>query len=137
MALDAFLKGNKKTKGSIKFAASKEFLDEEGKAMEWEIRPLKSREADLIRSECTDINAKGKRVSIDQAKFNRMVAATCTVYPNLNDKELQDSYDVMCAEDLVLEMLDNDGEFQSYVKRVMEVSGYMETEEDLIETAKN
>ncbi len=137
MALSAFLKENRKEKGTVKYAVSKDFVDENGKVIEWEIRALKSREADAIRNACTEINAKGKKVTVDQSKFNRLTAAKCTVFPNLNDQELQDSYGVMCAEDLVAELLDNDGEYQNYIKKVMEVSGYMESDEELIETAKN
>ena len=75
--LNAFFKKNKKERATVKYAASKDFVDEEGKVMEWEIRPLKSKEADRIREECTSIEAKGKKVAVDNGKFNRMVAAAC------------------------------------------------------------
>ncbi len=136
-ALSVFLKQNKKEKSNIKYVASESFIDVDGKLVEWEIRPLKSKEADFIRNECTEINNKGRKVNVDGAKFNRMLAAKCTVFPNLNDKELQDSYGVMGAEALVQEMLDNDGEYQNYCKRVLEVSGYTESDEELVEEAKN
>lgn len=135
MALVAFLKQNKKTTDTVKFAASKAFVDENGKPVEWEIKPLKSREADKIRSECNTYG-KGGKVKSDTAKFNRAVAAACTVFPNLNDAELQDSYEVMGAEELITEMLDKDGEFQAYVKKCLEVSGY-ENNAELVEEAKN
>ena len=135
MALVAFLKQNKKTTDTVKFAASKAFVDENGKPVEWEIKPLKSREADKIRSECSTYG-KGGKVKSDTAKFNRAVAAACTVFPNLNDAELQDSYEVMGAEELITEMLDKDGEFQAYVKKCLEVSGY-ENNAELVEEAKN
>ena len=64
------------------------------------------------------------------------MAAACTVFPNLNDAELQDSYGVMGAEELITEMLDKDGEFQAYVKKCLEVSGY-ENNAELVEEAKN
>lgn len=133
--LKAFLKQNKKTTDTIKYAASRSFVDEEGKPLEWEIRPLKSREADAIRKECMSLN--GKRAFVDSGKFNRMAAARCTVFPNLNDKELQDSYGVLGAEELIQELLDNDGEYQMYCKKVLELSGYDKADEELIEEAKN
>lgn len=74
---------------------------------------------------------------MDNETFNRMAAAKATVFPDLNDKELQDSYGVMCAEDLIVEMLDKDGEFQEYVKNVMAVSGYNITDTELVKEAKN
>lgn len=135
--LNAFLKQNKKEKTTVKFAASKAFTDENGNPIEWEIRPLKSREADTIRSECSRINTKGKKVDIDTAKFNRMIAARCTVFPNLDDKELQDSYGVMGAEQLIQELLEDDGEYQLYCQKVLEVSGYQKSDEELVEEAKN
>lgn len=135
--LNAFLKQNKKERENIKFAASSAFKDENGELIQWEIRPLKSREADLIRTECTNINAKGKKIDVDNSKFNRMIAAKCTVFPNLDDKELQDSYGVMGAEQLIQELLDNDGEYQNYCQKILEISGYSKTDEQLREEAKN
>lgn len=135
--LNAFFKKNKKEKEIVKYAASKDFVDEKGTVIEWEIRPLKSKEADKIRNECTTIEAKGKRVSVDNGKFNRMVATVCTVFPNLNDPELQDSYSVLGAEELIQEMLDNDGEYQAYCKKILEISGYEMDDNELIKEAKN
>jgi hypothetical protein len=136
-ALSVFLKQNKKEKGNVKFAASSDFADEKGKPVEWEIRPLKSREADHIRNECTQVNNKGRKINVDGNRFNLMVAAKCTIFPNLNDKDLQDSYGVMGAEALLQELLDNDGDYQAYCKKVLEVSGYAESDEELVEEAKN
>lgn len=133
--LKAFLKQNKKTTGTIKVVASESFIGEDGKPMEWEVRPLKSREADEIRAQCTTM--KGKKPVADSAKFNRMVAAKCTVFPNLNDKELQDSYGVLGAEELIQELLDNDGEYQMYCRKVLELSGYDKSDAELIDEAKN
>lgn len=136
MALAAFLKQNKKETGNIKFAASQSFLDDEGKPIEWTLRPMTSKAAENIRKSCQNYG-KGGKVVVDSARFNRMVAAYCTVEPNLNDAELQDSYGVMGAEDLIVEMLDNDGEYQAYVKKCMEISGYNQNDAELVEEAKN
>lgn len=136
MALDAFLKKNKKQSENVRIAASTAFADEKGKVIEWEIRPLKTKEAEKIRAACSSYG-KGGKVTVNQALFNQMVAARCTVYPNLNDKELQDSYGVMGAEDLICELLDKDGEFQAYVKKCLEISGYDQTDAELVEEAKN
>jgi hypothetical protein len=133
---EAFLKQNKKQDETMKFAASMSFTDKNGRPLEWEIRPLKSKEAASIRK-LTNKIGKGGRVDVDNETFNRMAAAKATVFPDLNDKELQDSYGVMCAEDLIVEMLDKDGEFQEYVKNVMAVSGYNITDTELVKEAKN
>lgn len=135
--LNAFLKQNKAEKQTVMVAASENFKDEDGAALQWEIRPLKTKEADYIRNECTAISQKGKKIEVDNAKFNRMIAAKCTVFPNLNDKELQDSYGVMGAEELIVEMLDNDGEYQAYCQKILNISGYNKTDRELVEEAKN
>lgn len=136
MALAAFLKQNRKEVETVKFVASDRFVDENGKPIEWEIKPLKSKEAENIRSQCRSYG-KGGKVNFDNAKFNRMVAAKCTVYPNLNDAELQDSYGVMGAENLIVEMLDCDGDYMRYVNKCSEVNNWKDTDAELVEEAKN
>lgn len=134
---EAFLKQNKKNSNeTIKFPASEDFVDENGKVIDWEIKPLKTKDADKIRKACSTQNKKGLLI-VDNEKFNRMVAATCTVYPNLNDAELQDSYGVMGEEDLIEQLLDKDGEYQAYVKKCLEVSGYKKQMSELVDEAKN
>lgn len=130
-----FLKEHKIEEGNVKYAASVSFRDEDGKPIEWELKPLKTREAENIRAQCNEV--KGGKVKTDTAKFNRMVAAACTVYPNLKSSELQDSYGVMGAENLITEMLDNDGEYQRYVQKCLEVSRYNKSDMDLVDEAKN
>jgi hypothetical protein len=134
--LSAFLKQNKKETPNVKYAASKAFLDDNGKPIEWEIKPAKTKVVENIRSQCSEIG-KGGKVKVDNARFNRLIAAACTVYPNLNDAGLQDSYGVIGAEELITEMLDNDGEFQKYVTKCLEVSGYDRNDAELVEEAKN
>ena len=136
MALEAFLRQNKKERETIKFPASKAFVDEDGKPLEWTIRPLTSKEAENIRKQVNTYK-KGGRVEIDNALFNRKVAAACTVYPDLKNAELQDSYGVMGEENLIVEILDNDGEYQTYVAKCLEVSGYNQNENELVAEAKN
>jgi hypothetical protein len=64
------------------------------------------------------------------------LAVACTVFPNLNAKELQDSYKVMGAEALLKAML-TPGEYASYVEKVQEVCGFSTPIEEEIEEAKN
>ena len=136
MALEAFLRQNKKERETIKFPASKAFVDEKGNPMEWTIKPLTSKEAENIRKQVNTYK-KGGTVEIDNALFNRKVAAACTVFPDLKNAELQDSYGVMGEENLIVEMLDNDGEYQTYVAKCLEVSGYNQNENELVTEAKN
>jgi hypothetical protein len=133
--LRAFLKQNKKETKNIKFVASERFTDENENPVEWEIKPVSSRRADVIREECTTV--KGKNIKVDSKKFNRMLAVECTVFPDLNDKDLQDSYGVMGAEQLIQELLDVDGEYQGYLNKILEVCGYTKSEQELVDEAKN
>ena len=56
--------------------------------------------------------------------------------PNLNDKELQDSYHVMGADTLLKAML-TAGEYANYLERVQEVNGFDVPMEELVEDVKN
>ena len=64
------------------------------------------------------------------------MCAACTVYPNLNDAELQDSYGVKSADALLKKML-MPGEYTEYKNRVMEINGYDMSMEELVDEAKN
>ena len=63
------------------------------------------------------------------------ICVRTTVFPNLNDKELQDSYGVMSAEELITTML-TPGEFEDYSTKVMETNGFTD-EKNLVKEAKN
>lgn len=64
------------------------------------------------------------------------LAVACTVFPNLNDKELQDSYKAMGAEALLKAML-TPGEYAAYVEKVQEVCGFSTPIQDEVDEAKN
>jgi hypothetical protein len=64
------------------------------------------------------------------------MCVACTVYPDLNNVELQESYGVMGAEALLKKML-LPGEYTDYKAKVMEVNGYDMSMEELVDDAKN
>lgn len=134
--LKAFLKQNRKKAVNVKYAASTAFVDENNNPIEWEIKALSTKEVDEIRELCSGIDENGK-LKFDNPSFNRMLAAKCTVFPNLNDVELQDSYGVMGAEELVQEIFEKDGEYQKYVQKVLEVGGYTKPDKKLVDEVKN
>lgn len=137
-----FMKKNKIVKGNKTFPATKSLVDENGKPLEWVIRPLTTKENDAIRDECMiDVPVKGKanvfRPKLNTSKYiGRMVCAS-VVEPNLYDKELQDSYGVMTPDDLLKEMIDDPGEYQTFVTFVQEFNGFNTTLDDKIKEAKN
>ena len=72
----------------------------------------------------------------DYNQYLGKLASKCTVFPNLNDKELQDSYHVMGADTLLKAML-TAGEYANYLEKVQEVNGFDVPMEELVEDVKN
>lgn len=141
MSLSAFLKQNAVKVENEKYAVSKRFLDDKGKPEKWEIRAITSAEDEEIRKSCTKkVPVPGKRGQYTQdVDYNAYVAkmcVACTVYPNLNDKELQDNYGVMGAESLLKAML-LPGEYGDYAAKVQAICGFDQSFQDLVDEAKN
>ena len=127
-------------KESVKYVASKRFA-EKGKPVEWEIKPIDSDLDEMLRKECTKkVPVVGKRgqynQEVDTDKYMGKMCVACTVYPNLNDAELQDAYGVKSADALLKKML-LPGEYIEYKAKVMEVNGYDMSMEELVDEAKN
>ena len=140
--LSLFLKKNKKVKENVKFPATKSLCDEKGNPLEWEIKPLTTRESDNIRESCTiEVPVKGKanmfRQKVNSSKFGAKMLAASIVFPDLMNAELQDSYGVSTPEDLVREMIDDPGEYQEFATFVQNFNGFNTTLEDKAEEAKN
>lgn len=139
--LSGFLAQNAVKAENVKHVVSKRFLDEKKKPIEWEIRCVTSDEDEAIKKDCTRRKpVPGKKgfymPETDYSLYVGKLAAACTVYPNLNDKELQDSYHVMGALEVLQKML-LPGEYQDYLEKVQEVNGFDASMEELEEEAKN
>lgn len=139
--LSGFLAQNAVKVDNVKCVVSKRFLDDKKKPIEWEIQSVKSKEDEALRGDCTKrVPIVGKRGQYTQETDYNLylgrLAAMCTVYPNLNDKELQDSYGVMGADALLKTML-TAGEYAGYLEKVQEVNGFNSTMQEDVEAAKN
>lgn len=139
--LSAFLKQNAVKEENVKFAPSKRFVDDKGKPMEWEIKSITSDEDEAIRRACTKkVPIFGKKGQFtqetDYTAYVGKMAAACTVFPNLNDAELQNSYGAMGADALLKTML-KAGEYADYLAKVQQINGFDQTMEDLVDEAKN
>lgn len=134
-----FLKQNKKAKENIKVALSKEFLDDNGSALEWELRAITTEENNDIMDACTyEVKTRnGVETKLRAGKYNALLLASSVVYPDLYNKELQDSYEVKKPEDLILKMLDSPADFSKALEIVSKLSGLDELLEDKVEEAKN
>lgn len=135
-----FMAGNVKNDEIVKYVASKRFVAD-GKPVEWEIKAIDSDKDELIRKDCTKkVPVPGKRgqytPETDTDKYIGKMCVACTVYPDLNNAELQDSYGVKTPDALLKKML-KPGEYTEYKAKVMEVNGYDMSMEELVEEAKN
>lgn len=141
MSLSAFFAQNALQVENIKYVASKRFLDEKKKPMKWEIKSITSQEDEELRKQCTKrVPVSSKRnqftMETDYNLYLGKLAAKCTVYPNLNDAELQNSYGVMGADTLLKTML-TAGEYSDYLTKIQEINGFDTTFEDMVDEAKN
>lgn len=136
-----FMKKNKIERKNAFYAATKSLVDESGKPLMWELRPITSRQAELIREECMKRvpdpdNPKQYTLDLNSRRYVAKLICASVVVPNLNNKELQDSYGVANPEDLLLELVDDPMEYNKLAKFVQHNSGITSLNED-IETAKN
>lgn len=139
-SLSAFMRPNVQQIENAKYAASPRFQGEDGKPLEWEICCISADEYARIRSGCIrQVPVPGKKNQftqrLDTYAFQSKVCARCTVFPDLNNAELQNSWGVVKPEELVGAMLIG-GEFDDYVTEVFRINGF-KTENELVDEAKN
>ena len=135
-----FMAGNAGKVETVKYAASSRFAVK-GKPVEWELKAIDSDLDETLRKECTKrVPIPGKRGQYNQEtdtdKYIGKMCVACTVYPNLNDAALQDSYGVKDGVSLLKKML-LPGEYTEFKAKVMEVNGYDMSMEELVDEAKN
>ena len=141
MNLSAFLAENAFSVENVKFAASKRFMGDDGKPMLWEIKTITGTEDEALRKSCAKrVPIPGKKnqyqKETDYDMYLGKLAVACTVFPDLNNKELQDSYKVMGADVLLKTML-TPGEYAEYLTKIQEVCGFDTTMQDEVDEAKN
>ena len=139
--LTAFLAENALKVENIKHIVSKRFIGEDGKPMEWEIACINYTEDENLRKACTKrIPVPGKRgqftMETDYNLYLGKLAARCTVFPNLDDAELQNSYGVMGADSLLKTML-TPGEYADYLTKIQEVNGFDISFDEKVDEVKN
>lgn len=136
-----FMKKNKVERTNEKHAPSKAFVDENGKPLDFEFRPVGSKENRDIRARhTTDVQIPGKpnlfRQKLDTDGYLNELMVASVVDPDLYNAELQNSYGVKTPEDLLYEMIDNPGEYQDLAAWVQKYQGF-DTLEELKDKAKN
>lgn len=144
MATDfsAFLKKNKKETAPVEYAATKAFVDEKGNPLKWKFKAITSKEyEELQKKNRREVPVKGKPgmtlQKTDVDKLNADMVVACTVFPDLQNAELQDSYGVQEPRDLLYKMVDSPGEYNDLVAFVTKLCGFDISLEEKVDEAKN
>jgi hypothetical protein len=132
----AFLKDHKRKKKNVFFRATKNFTDETGRPLQWELKPIKSKDLDQLRADCTWTDKDGIEHFKD-AEFSAKMYSMAVVFPDLRSAELQDSYGVTSPEDLLYELIDDAGEWTSFQQKVNDMNGFGVSMDDKVAEAKN
>lgn len=140
-SLAVFMAKNAESSETEKIVVSRRFKDQNGNPVEWEIRPITTKEDEEIRRYCTKrVRMPGKPgvlvPQLDSDKYIGMMAAACTVYPELDSASLQESYGTNSSDALLKAML-LPGEYANYAKKIQEINGFDETLDEKVEEAKN
>ena len=137
-----FMKANIIAKPNEKYAPTSTLTDENGKPIEWEFKHITSKENEALRDACTiEVQITGKpnlfrpKVKTDEYVAKMIVAST--VYPDLYDAELQDSYGVKTPEELLYALVDNAGEYQDLTVWMQQFQGFTKSFDDKVNDAKN
>lgn len=137
-----FMRDNKTQQKNEHYAPTASLCNEDGKPLEWEFKRLNSEQNSRLRDEClvNEPNPKNPKTYISTlktAKYFEKVIVASTVFPDLYDKELQDSYGVNTPEKLLYAMVDNPGEYDRLVQFIQRFNGMDATLSDEIDEAKN
>lgn len=142
MGLSSFLMQNAlKTEHEL-IQVSDRFVDPEtGEAEFWEIRALDAAEQDECEKRATKMVRVGKtdryEAKTDNVLFGMYTVTKAVVYPNLLDKELQESYGVQTPEALLNRML-KPGERSILINACNKLNGYVNPGVDeAIDESKN
>ena len=139
-SLKGFFKANAKQVENEKVVISDRFIGEDGKPLEWEIQAIGNEMDDELRKQSTTQEKIKKNVympKFNYTEYLKKLLVACVVFPNLNNKDLQNSYDVMTAEELLSAMLLR-GEYNTLAEKVQEICGFdKDIMEEKIEEAKN
>lgn len=137
-----FMKQNKVKKENEKYAPTESLVGSDGTPLRWEFRHISSKENETLREACTvEVQVTGKpnlfRPKINTSLYLTKMIAAATVFPDLYDKELQDSYGVKTPEDLIFAIVDDAGEYQEFCNWMQKFQGFTKSFEEKVDEAKN
>ena len=107
MSLNGFFKSNAKSLPDVKVVVSERFTDQDGNPIEWVLHPISTKLVEEItkRNTKTVIKNGKKESTVNEENLNAELLEAVVLYPSLNDAELQDSYGVSSANELLGAML--------------------------------
>lgn len=122
MSLNGFFKSNAKSLPDVKVVVSERFTNEDGSPTEWVLHPISTKKVEEItkRNTKTTIKNGKKESTVNEENLNAELLEAVVLYPSLNDAELQDSYGVSSANELLSVML-YPGETQVLTNALQEV----------------
>ncbi len=124
---DFFIEGDITKKIKI----SDRFRDKENRELYFEIKPISASENFEILQTIKDKNG-----NYDNEKYKLKLISKSVLSPNLNDSELQSFYKALGSEMLISKMLFA-GEYEILAKNVLEISGFSDNLEGLVNSLKN
>lgn len=137
--LKFFLKQNTIPVENQEVEVSKRFKDDAGNTVKFEIKSISNEMDDALRKKNTRQVKKAKGVvvpELDQQKYFVDLVLKSLVYPDLDDKELQDSWGVMDSRELINAML-LPGEYTALLQEVQKINGWDLNVEDIKDEVKN
>ena len=137
--LSAFYAQNAITPETESFVVSKRFADQEGNPIPWQLRGMTEAENEECRKAATRVTkVKGgaRQTEVNGDEYLLKLVSASVVFPNLRDAELQKSYGVMGAENLLRKML-LPGEYAALMGKVQEINGFDRDLGELVDEVKN
>ncbi|MEK4425865.1 phage tail assembly chaperone [Solibacillus sp. FSL K6-1523] len=140
-SLQAFMAQNVVQLEVEKHEVSPRFQDKEGKAIKWHFGAIDGSRDAALRKECTRRvqvpMKKGMTMpELDGNRYSLKLAVESIKMPDLNNTELQNSYGVMGAEELLQKML-LPGELTKVKELVQTINGFDLSMDELVDEAKN
>ena len=137
--LKFFLRQNAVLPQNEEVEVTQRFKDENGSPIKFEIKPISNELDDELRKQNTRQVKRAKGVyvpELDNQGYLADMTIIAVVYPDLNDKELQDSWGVMDAKELINAML-LPGEYNVLLQAIQQLNGWDLSLDDIKEEAKN
>lgn len=137
--LSMFFAQNAEAGVTEEFEVSDRFVDKEGKPAKWKLRSITEDENQELRKSVTKrVKGKGGMYTseTDTNEYLSKMVVACVIYPDLKNAELQKSYGIMGAENLLRKML-LPGEFTNLMERVTTMNGFDRDMNELTEDVKN